>query len=38
MIFGFNLCTMFLLVIWITYFRMELRDLEGRKPLEDGKI
>ena len=37
-IFGFSLYTVPLLVTQVTYFRLELGDLEGRKPTEDGKV
>ena len=37
-IFGFSLCVVPLLVTQVTYFRLELGDLEGRKPTEDGKV
>jgi len=38
MIFGFSLCTVFLLATLFAYFGMELGDLAGGKPLEDSKI
>jgi len=38
MIFGFSLYTTFLLAVLVIYFRMELENLVGEKPLEDGKI
>ena len=37
MIFGFSLYTVSLLTALITYFRTELGDLAGKKPLEGGK-
>jgi len=35
---SFSLCVVLLLVTWVTYFRLELGDLEGGKLLEDGEI
>jgi len=37
-IFGFSLCVVSLLVTQVIYFRLELGDLEGRKPPEDDKV
>ena len=32
---GFSLCTISLLVTWVTYFRLGLGNLKDKKPLED---
>jgi len=38
MIFGFSLCAALLLVVLVAYFRIELGNLVGGKPPENGKV